>query len=103
MTLFGGLLGRQNESSGECSTVTSDVEGARDKPLDQLDRTPVRFFRMRIVMMAVIVSMGGLIFGYDTGQISGFVAMQDFVQRFGDNGGFTNWKEGTIVGLVSDH
>lgn len=58
--------------------------------------------------MAVLVSMGGFIFGYDTGQISGFLEMDDFLRRFGDTanletGGpaFSNGRSGTIVGLVS--
>lgn len=32
------------------------------------DDSPIRVFRPRILAMAVIVSLGGLIFGYDTGQ-----------------------------------
>lgn len=43
--------------------------------------------------------------GYDTGQISGFVAMPDFLQRFADirtnPPAFGNVREGTIVGLLS--
>lgn len=41
--------------------------------------------------------------GYDTGQISGFVAMPDFLRRFADEPGpaFSNGREGTIVGLLS--
>jgi hypothetical protein len=38
---------------------------------EQLVDTPVRILRLRIFMMGLIVSIGGLIFGYDTGQISG--------------------------------
>jgi hypothetical protein len=65
-------------------------------------------FRPRIILMAVLVSMGGFIFGYDTGQISGFLEMPDFLNRFSDTTdpetgkpAFTNGRSGTIVGLVS--
>jgi MFS family permease len=34
-------------------------------------------------------------------QISGFLAMPDFLNRFGENGEFTPVREGTIVGLLS--
>lgn len=53
--------------------------------------------------MVAIVSLGGLIFGYDIGQISGFVEMPDFKARFADDAGntFSNVREGTIVGLLS--
>lgn len=38
---------------------------------ETLDNTPVRTFTPRVLLMGIIVSIGGLIFGYDTGQISG--------------------------------
>lgn len=61
-----------------------------------------KVFSLRTASMLVIVSLGGLIFGFDTGQISGFVAMPDFLRRFSDNGKkFSNVREGTIVGLLS--
>ncbi|KAF2479884.1 general substrate transporter [Neohortaea acidophila] len=57
---------------------------------------------VRTISMLVIVSLGGLIFGFDTGQISGFVAMPNFVKNFANNGTkFSNVREGTIVGLLS--
>lgn len=42
----------------------------------------------------------------DTGQISGFLEMEDFLERFGDQGppgnkSFSNAVSGTIVGLLS--
>ena len=65
-------------------------------------------------MLAVIASMGGFIFGYDTGQISDILLMNDFLERFGQCGGgggsvgtaasdcsFTNVRSGLIVALLS--
>ncbi|GAB7364907.1 hypothetical protein MBLNU230_g5698t1 [Neophaeotheca triangularis] len=71
------------------------------------DHSPVKMLRPRIAAMVLVVSIGGLIFGYDTGQISGFLEMPDFLERFGDttnaNGdpAFGNVRSGTIVGLLS--
>ena len=85
---------------------------------------------IRTVIMTLCVSMGGFIFGsylshhlrqhrelilattgYDTGQISGFLEMHVFLQRFGEptsdldthSSGykFSNVRSGLIVGLVS--
>jgi SP family sugar:H+ symporter-like MFS transporter len=60
--------------------------------------------------MAMLVAMGGFIFGYDTGQISGFLEMDVFLRRFGEYVGvsdnspsgyaFSNVRSGLIVGLV---
>ncbi|KAF2809565.1 uncharacterized protein BDZ99DRAFT_463352 [Mytilinidion resinicola] len=63
-------------------------------------------FRPHIIFMAVLVSMGGFIFGYDTGQISGFLEMPDFLEKFHDTTkdgkpAFSNSRSGTIVGLLS--
>jgi hypothetical protein len=38
-----------------------------------LDDAPIKILRLRILAMGVVVSIGGLIFGYDNGQISGFL------------------------------
>jgi len=64
----------------------------------------------RTVAMALLVAMGGFIFGYDTGQISGFLEMDVFLERFGEpttdlvnhpsGFRFTNVRSGLIVGLV---
>jgi SP family sugar:H+ symporter-like MFS transporter len=65
----------------------------------------------RTVYMAMLVAMGGFIFGYDTGQISGFLQMSVFLERFGQPTAvttsapsgymFTNVRSGLIVALVS--
>jgi SP family sugar:H+ symporter-like MFS transporter len=63
------------------------------------------------VFMAMLVAMGGFIFGYDTGQISGFLEMPVFLERFGQpvavseeaptGYAFSNVRSGLIVALVS--
>ena len=61
------------------------------------------------IMLALLASMGGFIFGYDTGQISDILLMRDFKLRFahcttpGDvnSCSFTNVRSGLIVALLS--
>ncbi|KAL2032418.1 general substrate transporter [Aureobasidium pullulans] len=66
------------------------------------DDGPTHIYNFRVIAMVLIVSLGGLIFGFDTGQISGFLAMEDFLGRFSENGTeFTAVREGTITGLLS--
>ena len=55
----------------------------------------------RVIMLCLLASMGGFIFGYDTGEISGLVAMPNFIDRFAEPGGFSNRREGLIVSLLS--
>ncbi|CZS92153.1 hypothetical protein WAI453_000109 [Rhynchosporium graminicola] len=66
---------------------------------------------MRTVAMTILVAMGGFIFGYDTGQISGFLEMRVFLERFGQTTEvtethpfglyFTTVRSGLIVALLS--
>ncbi|ORY31406.1 general substrate transporter [Naematelia encephala] len=58
------------------------------------------------IVLAVLASMGGFIFGYDTGQISDILLMEDFLRRFGQKQSdgtyaFSNVREGLIVALLS--
>ncbi|XP_014562412.1 hypothetical protein COCVIDRAFT_84374 [Bipolaris victoriae FI3] len=70
------------------------------------DNTPLPRLTRAGLGMGVLVSMGGFVFGYDTGQISGFLEMVDFRRRFGQrhrNGElyFSNVRSGLIVALLS--
>ncbi|KAH9908917.1 general substrate transporter [Xylariomycetidae sp. FL2044] len=74
--------------------------------VETLDYSPLPPITRRSLLMGALVSMGGLIFGYDTGQISGFLEMPDFVQKFGERQpdgsyAFGNVRSGLIVGLLS--
>lgn len=60
------------------------------------------------IMLALVASMGGFIFGYDTGQISNILLMEDFRQRFcttSSNPGSTceelTTRSGLIVSVLS--
>lgn len=51
--------------------------------------------------LGLVASIGGFMFGYESGQISGFLEMDDFKQRFGENGEFSATRSGAIVGLLA--
>ncbi|BGP40078.1 hypothetical protein JCM10449v2_004036 [Rhodotorula kratochvilovae] len=61
------------------------------------------------IVLAVFSSIGGFLFGYDTGQIADFLEMDDFKLRFAscstagvaDSCEFTNVRSGLIVAMLS--
>jgi SP family sugar:H+ symporter-like MFS transporter len=96
-------LGRWRASSdGEHS------EKQKQKHVGSYDDSPIPRVTIHSFIMGVFVSMGGFIFGYDTGQISGFLGMREFQERFGQRNGngdggyhFSNVRSGLIVALLS--
>ena len=86
---LGSFPGINNTAAMGLFTVTFDEhnpnsEKRRDggRPsLAALDYSPLPRVTGRSFALCVLVSMGGLIFGYDTGQISGFLEMPDFLDR----------------------
>ncbi|GAB7344832.1 hypothetical protein MBLNU457_3285t2 [Dothideomycetes sp. NU457] len=96
------------ETTPRNSVIDTTPANTKNYQHEMGEQEAVRIFRPRIFAMVFIVSLGGMIFGYDTGQISGFLEMPDFLNRFGNttdpNTGliaFTNVRSGTIVGLLS--
>lgn len=95
--------------SGRERTTSSDGEHPeKQKYVGPYDDSPVPTLTLHSFIMGVFVSMGGFIFGYDTGQISGFLGMDQFQRRFGQknsngDGGyhFSNVRSGLIVALLS--
>ena len=80
----------------------------REKGSANLVDTPIPLLTWRSSIMGIFVSMGGFLFGYDTGQISGFLEMKNFLQRYGEPSSdgsfhFSNARSGLIVGLVSTY
>ncbi|RVX73803.1 hypothetical protein B0A52_02693 [Exophiala mesophila] len=68
------------------------------------DDSKIPFMTMRTFFMTVVVSIGGVCFGYDTGQISGFLQMDDFVYQFADDRDtleLSDIRTGLIVAMLS--
>lgn len=87
-------------SSFTATGNTADIETEKG-PFD--DESKVPFLTARTFFMAVLVSFGGLCFGFDTGQISGFLEMDNFLGHFADQHNppaFSNVRSGLIVGMV---
>lgn len=79
---------------------------ALNKPSEAGVDTPVPRVTLRAFVMGAFVSMGGLLFGYDTGQISGFQEMSNYLERYGELNAdgeykFSTVRSGLIVSLLS--
>ncbi|KAK5277278.1 hexose transporter hxt5, partial [Cryomyces antarcticus] len=91
-------------ASGNATNARAQSPASPDP--EKADTSPAHIMNLRVLIMLVLVSMGGFIFGYDTGQISGFLEMPDFLRRFSDSSnpktggpGVSNVRSGLIVAL----
>ncbi|KAI1343655.1 general substrate transporter [Xylariaceae sp. FL0016] len=92
------------ESSAAAGGVTSE------KPQQQTATPPATAAAEQSItflacFLGLVASIGGFMFGYVSGQISGYFNMPDYAQRFGQLGSdgdytFGAARQGTIVGLL---
>ncbi|KIV78776.1 hypothetical protein PV11_06386 [Exophiala sideris] len=95
---------QQADSTGTSFTATGDTTNIEAEKGPFNDEAKLPFMTLRTFFMAVLVSFGGLCFGYDTGQISGFLEMNNFLSNFADRRNplaFSNVRSGLIVGMLS--
>ena len=68
------MMARKRAAARPATTADSSNTSLSDvntEKATQRDNSPVPFLTARTIFMAILVSMGGMVFGYDTGQISG--------------------------------
>ena len=101
------ILSRKKDTMGHDSgdsTPTLAAGGDANIEKGYHDDSKVPLLTARTFFMAVLVSMGGIVFGFDTGQVSGFLEMQNFKGNFADEHNplaFGDVRSGLIVGMLS--
>ncbi|PSK35749.1 hypothetical protein C7M61_004230 [Candidozyma pseudohaemuli] len=101
-------LGAPTTNTNINDNVLLDKEVDKDlavEPPKEIDtRSGKEYIAMSI--FCFLVAFGGFVFGFDTGTISGFVAMPDFIERFGqlkDSGEYylSNSRTGLMVSIFN--
>lgn len=100
-----------NKQPGEEDSTAppTELSGASDhekRRSSSFDESRVPWVTWRSLTLGAFVSIGGIIFGYDTGQISGFLEMANYKHRYGQQKSdgtwyFSNVRSGLIVSMVS--
>ncbi|KAK7747862.1 hexose transporter hxt5 [Cytospora paraplurivora] len=77
----------------------------KDAPYADGDWPKPKVMNFRVIIMGLLVSLGGFIFGWEGGAISGYTQMNNFKDRFGDkieNGekSLGNIRQGLMTGML---
>ncbi|KJX96670.1 MFS monosaccharide transporter like protein [Zymoseptoria brevis] len=77
----------KSRRSSDDTLSANNTNAVPELPKEEVfdDDSKVPFLTARTFFMTVLVSMGGICFGYDTGQISGFLEMENFKRNFADD------------------
>lgn len=74
------------ENTSQTPTLDNAIEGKNlEEDVPVIPQKKASEYLL-ISSLCVLVSFGGFVFGFDTGTISGFVNMTDFIRRFGQLG-----------------
>ncbi|CAI7599155.1 unnamed protein product [Penicillium pancosmium] len=100
---IGASTGGKSPPLTDLSTGSDDHEKRRSSSFDE---SKIPWVTWRSVTLGAFVSIGGIIFGYDTGQISGFLEMKNYKERYAQlksDGSyeFSNVRSGLIVSMLS--
>ncbi|KAI0484038.1 general substrate transporter [Xylariaceae sp. FL0804] len=91
-----------NGEGSSAAAGASEKAGQDGAPTSPAGHQKVTFMAC---FLGLVASIGGFMFGYVSGQISGYFDMPDYAQRFGQRGSddsysFDAARQGTIVGLL---
>lgn len=93
-------------TSEPASGTTTPPNGTEKNDVDFTgEYPPVKVLNFRTIIMGLLVSLGGFIFGWEGGSISGYTQMDNFKNRFGDtedDGALKlgNVRQGLMVGML---
>ncbi|KAF2156565.1 general substrate transporter [Myriangium duriaei CBS 260.36] len=84
-------------------TSTNRVE--KKTTPQRLNTDPPPKAPMLAIFLGLVASVGGFMFGYESGQISGYFQMKNYAQRFGELGNDGNYhfsavRQGTIIANI---
>ena len=97
-------------STSTAEAVNNEIKVKDEFPQEEqahtsLEDKPVSAY-IGIIIMCFLIAFGGFVFGFDTGTISGFINMSDFLERFGGTRAdgtlyFSNVRTGLLIGLFN--